>query len=100
MSSTQANENKGLFAMFGGVKPTSNTTTNAVTKTITKAEEPAPGGGAWKTATRKSTSRGLALKAKALGKKVTVAKSQKQIIEEGDDITMGGMGNKKKKKRL
>ncbi|KAI8884790.1 NTF2-like protein [Backusella circina FSU 941] len=98
MSSTQSNENKGLFSMFGGIVPVSNTTTTSAIKTTTKAEEPAAGGGAWKTATRKTTSRGLALKAKALGKRVTIAKSQKTIVEDGDDITMGGMGNKKKKR--
>lgn len=56
------------------------------------------GGGAWKTA-KKSRPRGLALKARAMGKNVTVAES-KTIVPEFDeeDVAMGGMGNKKKKR--
>lgn len=56
------------------------------------------GGGAWKTATKR-TSRGLALKARSMGKSVTVSQNRTQIADEDDgDVSMGGMGNKKKKR--
>lgn len=108
-------ENKGLFAMFGAVA--------APPKPIKKAEDiktkeelareaafaaknkkanpmddnTSTGGGAWKTSKTRA-SRGLALKARALGKSVTVTQNKTQIADDDDgDISMGGMGKKKKR---
>ncbi|KAI8988202.1 hypothetical protein BDF20DRAFT_833075 [Mycotypha africana] len=111
-------QSKGLFAMFGAVA--------APPKTIKKAEDiktkeelareaafdaknknghstlkdlssGGTGGGAWKTVSKR---RGLALKAKTLGKTVTVSENKHHIPDDVEDVTMGGTGNKKKKKRF
>ena len=56
------------------------------------------GGGAWKTATKKG-SRSLALKARTMGKSVTVSQNKNVIPEfEEEDVSMGGTGKKKKKR--
>ncbi|KAI9484128.1 MAG: hypothetical protein EXX96DRAFT_166244 [Benjaminiella poitrasii] len=111
-------DNKGLFAMFGGVAVPKQQTPIKKAEDIKTKEELAReaafaakqkkkdsitnetannGGGAWKVAKRK-TARGLALKAKELGKNVTVTEN-KQIIADNDDgdVTMGGTGKKKKR---
>ncbi|KAI7903631.1 uncharacterized protein BX663DRAFT_507144 [Cokeromyces recurvatus] len=107
-------ENKGLFALFGAVAAPKTTPIKKAEDIKTKEElareaafaakqkkndnEATVGGGAWKVAQRK-TSRGLALKAKALGKNVTISEN-KHIIPDFDDgdVTMGGTGGKKKKR--
>ncbi|ORE04191.1 NTF2-like protein [Rhizopus microsporus var. microsporus] len=78
-------ESKGLFAMFGAAIPAA---------TLEKKEDDK-----WQTATNKKSSRGLALKAKAAGKTVTVTENKKKILDEGEDIDMGGMGKKKKNRK-
>jgi hypothetical protein len=113
-------ENKGLFAMFGGAAPTltpkltfkkaediktKEELAREAAIAAAKAAKAGPavnnngGGGAWKTATTKRTSRGLALKARAMGKSVTVSESKTIVPDhDEDDVSMGGMGNKKKKR--
>ena len=105
-------EGKGLFALFGGAA--------APPKPIKKAEDiktkeelareaafalankkkqedtVTTGGGAWKTATKRG-SRGLALKARAMGKAITVKENKNSIPDDEEDIAMGGMGKKKKR---
>lgn len=101
-------ESKGLFSMFGGsgprpVMPTFTKAVDIKTKEELAAEaakaatEKSEGGGAWKTA-KKRGSRGLALKARALGKSVVVSENKKVIPDfEEEDVSMGGMGKKKKR---
>lgn len=87
-------ESKGLFAMFGGSTAKTTTSTTPAKKDTEENEK-------WQTATSKKATRGLALKARASGKSVTVTENKKKIIDLGEDIDMGGMGKKKKnRKRL
>ncbi|CEP12242.1 hypothetical protein [Parasitella parasitica] len=118
-------ENKGLFAMFGAevpgpIKKAEDIKTkeelareaayalkhkkqinNATAAAAASSAAHSSGGGAWKIAsTRKS--RGLASKAKTLGRTVTVTESKTRVdgvddVDDGD-VAMGGMGNKKKKR--
>ncbi|KAI8971045.1 hypothetical protein BDB01DRAFT_812547 [Pilobolus umbonatus] len=83
-------ESKGLSALFGVSVP--------LKVNNEKKEQPAAvDEGVWKTASG-SGSRRLALKAR--GRNITVAKNRKIIPDEEDgDVTMGGTGNKKKKKK-
>jgi hypothetical protein len=112
-------ENKGLFAMFGGIAapapPPIKKAADIKTKeelareaayalkhkkTTTPTDDPnanSSGGGAWKTASKR-TSRGLALKARALGKSITVAENKTNLADlDEEDVAMGGMGKKKKR---
>jgi hypothetical protein len=113
-------ENKGLFAMFGAaaapatpppIKKAADIKTKEELareaayalkhkKITTPTNDPnasSPGGGAWKVA-KKRTSRGLALKARALGKNITVAETKTNIADlDEEDVAMGGMGKKKKR---
>ncbi|KAI8056333.1 uncharacterized protein B0P05DRAFT_498853 [Gilbertella persicaria] len=103
-------ESKGLFAMFGGapapapIKKASDIKTKeelareaAFALTKKKTEETNSGGGAWKTASKRG-SRGLALKARAMGKSVTVKENKNTIADfDEEDVSMGGMGKKKKR---
>ncbi len=101
-------ESKGLFSMFGGsgVRPTMPSFTKAAdikTKEELAAEanktavNSTGGGGAWKTA-KKRGSRGLALKARAMGKSITVAETKTTVPDfDEEDVSMGGMGKKKKR---
>ncbi|EPB85258.1 hypothetical protein HMPREF1544_07939 [Mucor circinelloides 1006PhL] len=116
-------ENKGLFAMFGAAAPSPAPAPIKKAEDIKTKEELAreaayalkhkkqlngaasaatttngsSGGGAWKIASKRG-SRGLALKARAMGKNVTVTES-KTIVPDVDDgdVAMGGMGKKKKR---
>lgn len=111
-------ENKGLFAMFGGSAPQPKPVFTKAADIKSKEElakeaaiaakasaaakaaavsSPSAGGGAWKTAKTRG-SRGLALKARAYGKSVTVAENKTVVPEfDPEDIAMGGMGKKKKR---
>lgn len=94
--------------MFGGsgprpVMPSFTKAADIKTKEELAAEaakaatEKSEGGGAWKTA-KKRGSRGLALKARAMGKSVVVSENKKIIPDfEEEDVSMGGMGKKKKR---
>jgi hypothetical protein len=117
-------ESKGMFAMFGAVAPASTPSPIKKAEDIKTKEELAReaayalkhkrrindaatnlatnssngGGGAWKTATKRG-SRGLALKARAMGKTVTVTENKTPVPDMDDgDVAMGGMGGKKKKR--
>ncbi|KAI9262091.1 hypothetical protein BY458DRAFT_534569 [Sporodiniella umbellata] len=80
--------------MFGGIAPdTEKGAKSSILSNKDKSESDS-----WQTATNKKASRGLALKARASGKNVTITANKKKIIEEGEDIDMGGMGKKKKKR--
>ncbi|KAG2195010.1 hypothetical protein INT47_005610 [Mucor saturninus] len=97
-------ESKGLFSMFGGtgiVMPSFKKAADIKTKEEIAKEaantSAAGGGGAWKTA-KKRGPRGLALKARAMGKNVTVAENKSVVPEfDPEDVAMGGMGKKKKR---
>ncbi|KAI8646669.1 hypothetical protein BD408DRAFT_409549 [Parasitella parasitica] len=112
-------ENKGLFALFGAAVPAQAPSPIKKAEDIKTKEElareaayavkhkkqisvaaaaPANGGSAWKIASTKR-SRGLATKAKALGKTVTVTENKISVPDVDDgDVAMGGMGGKKKKR--
>ncbi|KAG0739052.1 hypothetical protein G6F23_009230 [Rhizopus arrhizus] len=85
-------ESKGLFAMFGG-------STTKITTSTTPAKKDTEENEKWQTATSKKATRGLALKARASGKSVTVTENKKKVIDLGEDIDMGGMGKKKKNRK-
>ncbi|CAO3685472.1 unnamed protein product [Rhizopus stolonifer] len=84
---------KGLFSMFGGTSPVAE----SIKKPASNAKKDE--GDSWQTAISKKNSRGLALKARASGKNITVAENKKKILDEGEDIDMGGMGSKKKNRK-
>jgi len=120
-------ESKGLFAMFGAAAPAPAPAPIKKAEDIKTKEELAreaayalkhkkqingaasssaaaaatangpSGGGAWKTASKRG-SRGLALKARSMGKTVTVTESKTMVPDVDDgDVAMGGMGKKKKR---
>lgn len=99
-------ESKGLFSMFGGSgitpmpafkKAADIKTKEELAAEAAKAVNTGSGGGAWKTA-KKRGPRGLALKARAMGKNVTVAENKTIVPEfDAEDVSMGGMGKKKKR---
>lgn len=99
-------ESKGLFSMFGGTgitMPSFKKAADIKTKeeiaaaAAKEAVNTGSGGGAWKTA-KKRGPRGLALKARAMGKNVTVSENKTAIPEfDPEDVDMGGMGKKKKR---
>ncbi|CAO3654384.1 unnamed protein product [Mucor fragilis] len=118
-------ESKGLFAMFGAAAPAPAPAPIKKAEDIKTKEELAreaayalkhkkqingaassaaaatangpSGGGAWKTASKRG-SRGLALKARSMGKTVTVTESKTLVPDVDDgDVAMGGMGKKKKR---
>ncbi|KAI8390949.1 uncharacterized protein BYT42DRAFT_175572 [Radiomyces spectabilis] len=105
---------KGLLAMFGGGGKTAAQlpSTTAATKSFSFStnvkstpidqKESSAGGGAWRTAGQRRSGRSLALKARMPGKTVsiTASKGAANGMDSDDDITMGGMGKKKNKKRF
>lgn len=120
---SKMSENKGLFAMFGAAAPAPAPAPIKKAEDIKTKEELAreaayalkhkkqlngaasaattangsSGGGAWKTASKRGA-RGLALKARAMGKNVTVTESKTVVPDVDDgDVAMGGMGKKKKR---
>lgn len=122
-------ESKGMFAMFGAVAPAPapapikkaediktkeelareaayalkhkrqiNDAAAAATHLATSSSNNGGGGGAWKTASKRG-SRNLALKARAMGRTVTVTENKSPVPDMDDgDVAMGGMGSKKKKR--
>jgi hypothetical protein len=96
---------KGLAAMFGGSMPLkyqTPTITKPITPTITAAKtndlDQSSAGGSWKSVSKRKGGMSLAARAR-LGKNVTIASSprKQQGMDDEDDVSMGGMGKKKKR---
>jgi hypothetical protein len=104
-SSTTTPAPKGLAAMFGGSMPSkyqTPATRKPFTATLTSAKsndlDQSSAGGSWKSVSKRKGGMSLAARAR-LGKNVTVASSprKQQGMDDDDDVSMGGMGKKKKR---